>query len=255
MAEGQTTAKSCMVCGIDVSGKPRTKDNQGRYVCKDCFDKAKDTNRVLKYPPPPPGAKGANGIAAGSDAETDNSFLLGMGAKNAVAEMGTKPCPECGRALTSDSVVCVGCGFNSTTGKRMAVRVLKPVKEEGEKRAAGPKEPIWKNPHFAGIMTVVLFGVMAALQMKDPVFIKVFWFTALGFFLVTWWWARYAAIEEYGGMSAWLLFMLPLFPTYFVFLKQESSLLKWLWGARIIVPFLGLALNPDIFKALSGEGA
>jgi hypothetical protein len=33
-------AKTCVVCGVDCSGKPRVKDPQGRYCCQPCFDTA-----------------------------------------------------------------------------------------------------------------------------------------------------------------------------------------------------------------------
>src|SRR5258708_4962588 len=35
-----SSAKVCIKCGSDCSGKPRTKDAQGRYTCKACLDAA-----------------------------------------------------------------------------------------------------------------------------------------------------------------------------------------------------------------------
>src|SRR5215831_19131612 len=107
-ADPTTTTKLCTVCGIDCSGKPRIKDQQGRYICKECFDKAKQTRQTQKNPAP-----AATAPAAGTDVPTegDNSFLLDLAsAKESTGLKGTKPCPECGRAVPTDAVICIGCG-------------------------------------------------------------------------------------------------------------------------------------------------
>src|SRR5437763_236971 len=121
MAE-PTVAKLCTVCGIDCSGKPRIKDQQGRYICKECFDKAKQTRQTQKNPAPVAAAVAAESAAA---TEGDNSFLLTLGTKESTGLKGTKPCPECGRAVPTDAVLCIGCGYNLATGKRVQVKVVK----------------------------------------------------------------------------------------------------------------------------------
>jgi hypothetical protein len=131
-AEPTTSSKLCTVCGIDCAGKPRIKDQQGRYICKECFDKAKQTRQTQKSPP----AAGAPAEAAAIPADGDNSFLLAMGSKESTGTAGTKACPECGRAMPQNAVICVGCGFNTSTGKRLSVKVIKAKKEKGAPGAA-----------------------------------------------------------------------------------------------------------------------
>jgi len=121
------TPKICSICGIDVSNKPRTKDPSGRYVCAECIDKAKQTKQVLKNPPKPGTAKPA--VRAASDGEGDNSFILDIGASSAGTK-GGKACPNCGRGLSQDSVVCIGCGYNANTGKQIQVKVVKAKKDK-----------------------------------------------------------------------------------------------------------------------------
>lgn len=41
-------AKICTVCGIDCSSKPRTKDPQGRYTCRECYDRLLERRRQAK---------------------------------------------------------------------------------------------------------------------------------------------------------------------------------------------------------------
>lgn len=116
-------SKSCSICGIDVSGKPRTKDAKGRYVCAECMEKAKQTKGALQNPPKPQ-TKQAKSAAP---AVGDNSFILDMGGK-ALGAKGGKECPNCARVLAEDSVICIGCGYNANSGKQMQVKVVKAKK-------------------------------------------------------------------------------------------------------------------------------
>jgi len=127
--EPNQAAKPCTVCGIDCAGRPRAKDAQGRYTCKDCIEKAKQTKTALKTTPPPP-ATTSKGGSAPSPSEGDNSFLLDLGSKASLATTGTQPCPECGRALTANTVLCIGCGYNLQTGKRVPMKVIKAKKQK-----------------------------------------------------------------------------------------------------------------------------
>src|SRR4051812_22034747 len=34
------TPKTCIRCGADCAGKPRTRDSQGRYMCRPCYESA-----------------------------------------------------------------------------------------------------------------------------------------------------------------------------------------------------------------------
>lgn len=118
--------KVCSVCGIDVSGKPRVKDAAGRYMCSDCVQKAKAA-RGAQTAPKPKLVPTTTAVPTGDD---DNSFLLNLGGKASMAAKGVALCTECGRALEHGAVVCVGCGFNLATGKRLQIKVHKPEKEK-----------------------------------------------------------------------------------------------------------------------------
>lgn len=122
----ESGVKSCSVCGIDVSGKPRVKDAAGRYMCADCVQKAKAARGAQTAPKPKPAAT----TTAAPTGEEDNSFLLNLGGKASMAAKGVVLCTECGRALEHGAVVCVGCGFNTATGKRLQIKVHKPEKDK-----------------------------------------------------------------------------------------------------------------------------
>lgn len=250
MAEEQTT-KTCTVCGIDVTGKPRTKDAQGRYICKDCFDKARATQSALKNPPPPPGAAQSG---SASPAIEDNSFLLGMGAKNAIAESGTKPCPECGRALTTDSVVCVGCGYNTATGKRMAVRVLKPEKAEDDGvKGKGRSSGKGTNPHLIGLAVLGLFTAGAVAGMLQPDVATYFALAVRIYMIVIHIWVVVTAWQDETGYGIGCLLCGP-FEIYWVLAKSENTLMKWLYMSGLLANIMGIIMSPEMLAAFS-EGA
>jgi len=100
-------------------------------MCQECFDKVKHTKQVQKAPPPAPAPTLAEKAAAAKVDLNDNSFLLDMGGASKTAETpGTKVCPECGRGMTSSAVICIGCGFNTQSGKRLTLKVEKAKKRK-----------------------------------------------------------------------------------------------------------------------------
>lgn len=128
--EGQ---KLCTVCGQDVSGKPRVKDPQGRYVCAgECQQKLAASAGAK--PAAKPAAAAPAVKAPPMPAEDDVMGRL----INASPMINALNCGECGAPMTSGSVVCVRCGHNTQTGKSLKTAVVK-VKEEKKPKATGGK--------------------------------------------------------------------------------------------------------------------
>lgn len=122
MAEA-SAVKQCSVCGIDLTGKPRSKDAEGRYVCAECFQKARETKHTLENPPKPK----QKAAAVPKPSDDDNSFILDIGGK-ALGTKGGKPCANCGRVLSEDTVICISCGYNTQSGKQLQIKVQKVKK-------------------------------------------------------------------------------------------------------------------------------
>ncbi len=122
MSEAEAAAKPCAVCGIDCTGRPRVKDQQGRYLCNDCYELAKQTIQVQNAPPLGP-------IAAPEPSPFDAPLPEPQPADMTVVldDANDKPresrCPECGRPLKSRHIVCVACGYDTETGKRLRMKV------------------------------------------------------------------------------------------------------------------------------------
>ncbi len=107
----EATDKTCAKCGIDVAGKPRVKNPQGRYLCQACYDSIKDAKT---------GRPRASPATADPSAEEGIFGIVDLDALQP-AETGPKPrelkvCPACGKARDKDSVVCVNCGFDDRAG-------------------------------------------------------------------------------------------------------------------------------------------
>lgn len=119
-------AKVCVQCGQDCSNKPRTKDPQGRYTCKACFDtlaaNARDKSVSAKAAVPTPELLPA--------AEPTDDVIMASLLKDSAPATLTETCPSCGSGLVAGSVVCTICGYNKQTGRTASAKDLEP--------AAGP---------------------------------------------------------------------------------------------------------------------
>jgi len=242
MAEAQGSApKTCTVCGTNVSGKPRVKDAQGRYMCKACFDKARATKGAQEHAAKPKPEAAAKPVPL---ADEDNSFLLGIGSSS-IASEGTAPCPECGRALTKNTIVCVGCGFNTQTGKRMQVKVTKERAPKGESAASG--ESMLKNPHVLGLLTLCALGGLALLALVDPSLSAAYFVLLAVFSLVVHIWVVFAAWQDetIHGVLCLVTFFFGIFWFYMLYwtlIRNENTLLKWMFINCILGPMIGFGI-------------
>lgn len=124
-------AKICSVCGIDCSAKKRAKDANGRYICADCLERAREA-KVAKEGKPVVVATGPivpKKVSAapamlpnGVDPIMDN-LVAGSKALHQVA------CTQCAYPMDREAKICTHCGFNTLSGKVMKTAVYKAPKE------------------------------------------------------------------------------------------------------------------------------
>lgn len=116
--------KVCVRCGRDCSDVPRTKNPQGRYMCRECYDA--EALRLRGREGGAGGGVGAAALKAGVvEVEGQGAIPLedvlnegaGLGAH---AGVGTardpRMCASCGMILKESAVICTACGLNSATG-------------------------------------------------------------------------------------------------------------------------------------------
>lgn len=125
---GEAEGKICVVCKQDCSGRPRQKDEQGRYTCQNCLDKQ-----------PKVGAPVKKGAAAGSVSGTkqsqgDASLAAALAG---VDQNSMTPCPNCAVLLEPGAVVCTSCGFDFQREKPIRTRVEElSARERGAQSAS-----------------------------------------------------------------------------------------------------------------------
>lgn len=114
MANGE---KICVLCGQSCAGQARIKNEKGQYAHQACV-KAKQEQQAP--------VESHSGDELYDDAYSDS---LGGGMDDLLGDLneentlgGTSGCPGCGQRMGDDAVVCLGCGYNSETGRSMTTK-------------------------------------------------------------------------------------------------------------------------------------
>ncbi len=153
MSEGATASKTCIACGTDCAGKPRTKDGQGRYMCKPCFE-AKSAKAAAKPAPKAPAPRAAP-VTDTIPIEDDGVLASLLESEPSAASPSMTPCPSCGAGLMAGAVICTTCGHDLRTGKGMKSKVQK---ERGE----GAEKALAVAGAVAGVPMVLTIGCVCA---------------------------------------------------------------------------------------------
>lgn len=251
--------KTCTICGLDCSNKPRTKDAQGRYVCKECFQRAQAAHAAKQdAAKPKPGgavpAGAARSPGAASDAG-DNAFILDIVEPPKVGE-GQKPCPSCGRGVNEGQVLCTSCGFNMKTGERALVNVLKPVeiRDKSERNRSGggmSGVPEW----LIGVAALVIIGPLLgyAFATEDVATLRIASTVHSLYAFVTIVSVLVLGFRDSVVTGVLLIVTCCIYALYWVFFKCESAIVKWMYGAAIILSITSTIMQltkPDLFAEL-----
>lgn len=116
--------KTCVICGQDCAGQPRIKNDKGQYAHKACVAKK-------QAPEPEP-------LALDDDDGLAMDDLLGDIADAPESPAMRAACPSCGNALLDGAVICMSCGHNTQSGKKLTSKVITP-KDPGAATAVAAK--------------------------------------------------------------------------------------------------------------------
>jgi len=181
------SGKICVVCGESCEDRPRVKDPRGRYFCRPCYEKALAKKRIQRernQTDPPSKGSGADAETGAASAQRggaldaddwESSLLddLDAGANDAAEDTnGERPlradgndedednsataastggvCPNCGADFPLAAVICVNCGFNTTTGHTVESKLGGTVVAKEDL----PTDTIW--PSVIGILAIVI---------------------------------------------------------------------------------------------------
>ena len=126
MSQGE---KLCVICGESCAGLPRIKNERGQYAHKACVE-SKQKEQALRE---------EDAIGLEEDGMYDDALgggmddLLGDLEEQSAYEGTTAACPGCGQRMNEGTVVCMGCGYNTQSGKSLSTK----SKEAGAGTAAG----------------------------------------------------------------------------------------------------------------------
>lgn len=258
-----TVQKSCTVCGVDCSNKPRTKDTQGRYVCKECLQRAQAAHRAKQDAGERKGtiASGAASGAAVSHDHGDNAFILDIVEPPKFRE-GQMPCPSCGKGIKDGQVLCTSCGFNVKTGERALVNVLQPVeiRDKSERNKGGGGFTLNIHPAVFGVIPLLVLGVMlfATFSMQNEVLLGATIVGIVGYLVISWLIMIVDAFRSgEGGWGVGLL-AIPLLPVvtaflgtririfgaasvigvvYWLYVECENAAVKWMVCSSLLLVF------------------
>lgn len=224
--------KVCLICKQDCTGRPRTKDDKGRYICQECID---------KY-----GPEKVARIIADTDAFTkpfDDGIDL---AAAAAAEAKTTPaeltpdqsCPKCANFMQSSARICMHCGFDRQEKRVIRTKVQKAKADPGEKVSVGEASKaavVWGSIVLSVIMVasgLVAFVVPEAIIITAVIMVPIS--LALNLFVII---CQFRDGDSvYGWISVIGIFVgiLWLATLYWIFAVNHRSWLKWMVLAQVL---------------------
>jgi hypothetical protein len=226
MAEA-TGTKLCIKCGTDCAGKPRTKDAQGRYTCKPCYEGAQKAAAPRAAKPVEP-------------AEADDGAMIASlleSSPNSLSEM----CPSCGSGLQTGAVVCTICGYNKETGRAIGVKVSKP------KRDGPGLVDVLLNAKYTGLAAMVVFVGLLALGFVTPLSWAALILLGLAYIAVFWLLLVIDAFRTHVGYGV-IGIIFPLYLVYFMLTKCERPMLK-VHGSISAVLWIGIVVAGNMLPA------
>lgn len=146
--------KVCVVCREDCSNRPRAKDSQGRYVCGTCLEERKARKaQQAAQPATQPARKPERSSQPNPQPDPMVAALIGDIPDPTAPE---NQCPNCAKLIQPGSAICMNCGFNIASGKKIRTQVAKAQKEP--KASSGPAIPT-----VTGGVVVLVVGVLGLL--------------------------------------------------------------------------------------------
>lgn len=151
-----TVSVTCTTCSVDLSGAKRYRDKKGRAYCADCAKQFATRARpavreVVPGPvttvrpaptiaPPPPILPKIDVHPPRQDAAETGTIELDLGSRRADPEPERR-CPECSRPMKADARMCIGCGYDTATGRVAAVEAPIGASREERTKARRAGEP------------------------------------------------------------------------------------------------------------------
>lgn len=171
------SAKVCSICGQDCSNRPRVKSPEGVYACQACHDASKRTSATKRV-------EQTRTSISSDDIDLRSAVAV---ESRAISEGGPeRSCPQCQSFMSIDQRVCVKCGYNRASNRKVSTRVTKEAAGAdaalSRKRRANAMA-IWIPIVVFTSLTVITL-TLGGLSFVSSSFGVPFFFTAMGFAVV-----------------------------------------------------------------------
>lgn len=231
--------KLCIMCGVDCTGRPRTKDRQGRYFCQPCYQKALARARskkvaspavaVARSPEPRPRPRSA--------VADDLSALASLEGAAAAAEIG-HPCPRCGAEIPHRKTVCKACGHDTRPHTPTPITPKKAAAAAGPGAGGGGAAAMslpnfLQSPKIVGLIQAGLLLGLFALAKSSAGLFPLYMLVACVYGIGVGLWALVAAFRTSVG-TGFLTLCVPFYAFYFVYAKSGNPFLQGSYTVAII---------------------
>ncbi len=239
-------AKPCVICGVDCSHRPRTKDRQGRYYCRPCYEQTlrKVRTQAAQGRPGPalsamaPSGRGATLPAARQPRSAPKDALDELAALESAGtplDTTARPCPSCGCSLAVGAVFCTACGYDLRARRKVAVA---GDAAPSAKAKAGPGElgnvtGLLANPLVLTLGLAAVILLFFLLARSNPTLAPVYTIVAGVYQLSIGIWILVTAFRESLG-TGFMCLCIPFYALYFVLAKSENPYLKGAFAVSIL---------------------
>lgn len=237
-------SKICGICGEDCAGRPRTKDPQGRYFCRSCYDEAlarkqQSSASPSKHPLPNVGATVI-------DPGVSNDELFADAIEAPPVET-MSPCPSCGAGMPAGAALCVSCGYSPQTGGKLSTKKMKAPREKRSTTLSA----------FAvagGVVAVSVIWFLLSLAVPAAA-IGLLFIATLAHMVVHI--VALVCVFQQSILHGLASLFIPIYSLVFITVFLENRFVKLLWVALFVASMLGLVAfliqMPDDFTRMMDE--
>ncbi|MGV6815197.1 MAG: hypothetical protein ACWA5W_09355 [Phycisphaerales bacterium] len=181
--------KQCVICGQSCAGQPRIKNEKGQYAHQACVQAKQD-----QHAEPEPTADHDDlyddGLGEGMDDLFDDLGDMGEigidqadGFGDSAGAGSAMACPSCGQRMPEGAAICMGCGYNTQSGKTIST---KRKNDQGSGKANAALGGMAKVGGFAAGPFVPLIGAIVGGIIGAAIWAAISYFTGYEIGWIAW---------------------------------------------------------------------
>ncbi len=166
--DAKTQTRRCVLCSRGCSNVPRVKDHNGRYYCRTCYESA---SLALELGQPPSGQKPTtrrrkNGELVRPKAATVGSTRATGRREQTDGRRSQASRPSCHHELAANAVLCIDCGLDLRSGKKVDNAVAATggaARADSASHSDGRARTLRRVVQAAGLLLIAAVSTVLAL--------------------------------------------------------------------------------------------